>query len=230
MRTLLLLFLIVLQTLSLSAQSKKMTYTVKKGQVFDILLLTLKPDTKAQLKNYFQTFSPIAKKHGYHSLKEFPIKESPTQGNYQPQSMILGYWDNLDLREKFLQYVESKKMNFHQQRRDIWFHFDVTYYQAKQDYTFEVDRQKYNVVTAYWHKNKRGFKHFKQKWNEKVRQAGGTIKVAFIEGASPFGYHYNPDYLTITAWENKATFEKFYKQNLAMDHSAVQQVNQFKIF
>jgi len=141
--------------------------------------------------------------------------------------MILGYWDNLELRAQFLQYIDKNKPIFHQDRRDIWSRFDVTYYEMPKDVSFEINREKYNVVTAYWQKSKKGFSRFKKDWQAKVRQAGGTFTIELINGASPFGYYYNPDYLCITEWENKAAFEKFYKQNLQMDHSAVKQVNQF---
>jgi len=229
MRTSLLFSIVIALSLSATAQSQKLKYSLKKGQAFDILLLTTKPNTKEKIKQYFKNYFPIAKKYGYHPLKGFPVKGSPTQGNYQPQSMILGYWDNLDLREKFLQYIDRNKPAFHQDRRDIWSRFDVTYYEIQKDVSFEVNKEKYNVVTAYWQKNKKGFHRFKKNWQEKVRQAGGNVIIAFTNGASPFGYYYNPDYLCITEWESKAAFEKFYKQNLQMDHSAIQQVNQFKI-
>lgn len=229
MKNLLLVYFVVTLSLSGFAQSETLDYHLKKGQAFDILLLTLKPNTKDKVKKYFQDYYPIAKKFGYHPLKGFPIKESPTQGNYQPQSMILGYWDNLDLRKKFLAHIDAKKPIFHQDRRDIWSNFDATYYEMKQDKSFQVHRKKYNVVTSYWQKNKKGFHRFKKNWREKVIQAGGKIILELSDGASPFGYHYNPDYLSITEWENKAAFEKFYQKNLKMDHSAVQQVNQFKI-
>ncbi|OJJ17739.1 hypothetical protein BKI52_28155 [marine bacterium AO1-C] len=230
MRTLLLSSIIVAFSLNTFAQSKTLKYNLKKGQAFDILLLRLKPNTKEKIQKYFKTYFPIAKKYGYHSLKGFPVKESPMQGNYQPQSMIFGYWDSLDQREKFLEYIDENKPEFHQDRRDIWTRFDVTYYEMQQDVSFEVNKEKYNVVTAYWQKKKAGFKQFKKNWQEKVRQAGGTVVVTLTNGASPFGYYYNPDYLCITEWESKAAFEKFYQKNLQMDHSAVQQVNQFKIF
>lgn len=229
MRFLLLPYFLVVFSVSGFAQSKTVKYNFKKGQALDILLLTLKPNTQEKLKKYFKDYFPIAKKYGYHSLKGFSVKVSPSQGNYQPQSMILGYWDNLDLREKFLQYIDKNIPVFHQDRRDIWSRFDVTYYEMQKDLSFEVSKEKYNVVTAYWQKDKKGFQRFKKNWRDKVRRAGGTFTVELANGASPFGYYYNPDYLCITTWESKAAFEKFYKENLKMDHSAIKQVNQFKI-
>lgn len=230
MKTLLLAVCLIAQTLSLSAQTKKLAYDLKKEQVFDILFLNQKPNVSEKIKKYFQTYFPVAKKHGYHSLGGFPVKESSTQGNYQPQVMVLGYWDSLEQRNKFLEYIDKKKPEFHQERRDIWSNFDVTFYKLTQGVSFDVHKEKYNVVTAYWQKSKPGFYRFKKSWRKKVREAGGTLKVELTNGASPFGYYYNPDYLTITEWESKTAFEKFYQENLKMDHKAVKQVNQFKIF
>lgn len=229
MRFLLLPCFLIAFSVSGFTQSKTLKYSFKKGQAFDILFLILKPNAEGKFKQYIKDYSPIARKYGYHSLKGFPIKGAPTQGNYQPHSMILGYWDNLDLRDKFLQYIDKNNPKFHQDRRDIWSRFDVTYYEMQQDLSFEVDREKYNVVTSYWQKNKKGFQRFKKNWREKVLRAGGTFTLELANGESPLGYYYNPDYLCITTWKSKAAFEKFYQQNLKMDHKAIKQVNQFKI-
>ncbi|WP_299452463.1 hypothetical protein [uncultured Microscilla sp.] len=230
MRILLLLCFMWVHTFTLSAQSDKLTYHLKKGQVFDLLLLRMKPGVQEKTKNYIQTFIPIGKKFGYHSLKGFPVKESPTQGNYHPQSVILAYWDNLALRKKFLAHVEANYPDFHQKRRNIWSRFDLTYYELKKDISFEIYKKKYTVLTAYWQKDTQGFREFKQAWRKKVRQSKGVIKLELTQGISPFGYDYNPDYFTITQWESKAAFEQFYRANLKMNHQAVKQVHQFKIF
>jgi heme-degrading monooxygenase HmoA len=64
------------------------------------------------------------------------------------------------------------------------------------------------------------------KQSEKGR---GHMELELMDGMSPRGYVHNPDYLTITVWENKASFDVFYKENLEMNHSSVEQVNQFQI-
>lgn len=214
---------------SLNAQSKTKTYTLKKGHVFDIIFINTKPDTKQKLQNYFKTAFPVAEKMGYHRLPGVAIKGSPTQGNYHPESMILGYWDTLNGREKFLQDIQKTMPDFHKERRNIWSTFGLTYYELKEDLSFSINPQKFNIVTAYWHKDKSSFQKFKQRWIQKMKKAGGQTQVKFTEGTSPFGYHYNPDYLVITTWKNKAAFEQFYKENLKMDHSSVKHVNQFQI-
>ncbi|WP_271766291.1 hypothetical protein [Aquimarina algiphila] len=226
--SLLTLFLIT-NFLNLQAQSKIKSYAQKKGQVFDIIFLNTKPDTKKKLDNYFKTAFPVAEKMGYHPLPGRAVSGSPTQGNYHPEVMVFGYWDTLSGREKFLQEIEKTMPDFHQERRNIWSTFGLTYYELKEDLSFKIDPERFNITTAYWQKDEQSFKKFKQEWLQKSKKAGGQIEIEFVEGTSPFGYHYNPDYLVITSWENKAAFEKFYTENLKMDHSSVKHVNQFQI-
>ena len=114
---------------SLNAQSKTKSYTLKKGHVFDVIFLNTKPDTKEKLQHYFKTAFPVAEKMGYHSLPGIAIKGSPTQGNYHPESMIFGYWDTLNGREKFLQDIQKTMPDFHEERRNIWSTFNLTYYE-----------------------------------------------------------------------------------------------------
>ena len=215
--------------LNIQAQSKKRSYTFNKGQVIDILFLTKKPKADEKIKDYFKTAIPIAEEVGYHHLPGFKIDKNTPQGNYQPHVMALGYWDDLKGRERFLMEVKTKIPNFHHIRMDIWSTFDLTYYELKEDISFEIDQEKFNVVTAYWEKESQSFHKFKQKWLKETQKAGGKIKVALENGKSPFGYHYDPDYLTVTEWESKEAFDKFLKKNLSMDHSPVKHVNQFII-
>ncbi len=225
----LLTLLLIFNFLNLQAQSKTKSYVQKKGQVFDLLFINRKPDAKWKLQNYFKTVFPIAKKMGYHPLPGLAVAGSPTQGNYHPDAMVFGYWDSLNGREKFFQDIENTIPDFHQKRRDIWSTFGLTYYELKEDLSFQIDPDRYNITTAYWHNDKQSFKKFKQEWIQKSKTTGGKIEIEFVEGTSPFGYHYDPDYLVITSWENKAAFEKFYKENLKMNHSSVKHVNQFQI-
>lgn len=225
----LLTLFIILNYVSLSAQSKTKSYTLKKGQVFDIILLNTKPEVKEKLQHYFKTAFPVAKKMGYNKLPGFRIEGSPTQGNYHPEAMVFGYWNTLNGREKFLEDIEKTMPNFHEERRNIWSTFNLIYYELEKDLSFTINPEKFTIVTAYWSKDKRSFEKFKQEWIQKSKKVGGQIQVDFVEGASPFGYNYNPDYLAITSWENKADFEQFYKENLQMNHSSIKHVNQFQI-
>lgn len=215
---------------NLQAQSGKITYDIKKGQVFDIIMLANKEGVEAKLQDYFKRAFPHATAAGYHGLDGYAIKESPTQGNYHPETMVFGYWDDLPGRLKFLETIEDNMPDFHQMRRDIWSTFGLTYYTFDNDTSFEIDRAKVNVVTAYWKKEGEDFEVFKKEWQAKMRKAGGKLTIGFTNGTSPFGYHYNPHYLMITSWDSKEDFEAFRKQNVKMDHKAIEHVNQFILF
>ncbi|WP_128755276.1 hypothetical protein [Aquimarina sediminis] len=228
-KTSLLILFLTASFMSINAQSKTKSYTLKKGQAFDILFLGTKPETKEKLQNYFKTVFPVAEKVGYHSLPGYKIEETPTQGNYHPQAMILGYWDNLQGRKEFLKKIEEVMPDFHQERRNIWSSFNLTYYELKEDLSFDINPEKFNIVTAYWKKDNSSIKKFKQEWVQNVKNTGGQIRLELMDGNSPFGYYHNPDYLVITEWKDKAAFNKFYTKNLEMNHSSIKHVNQFQI-
>lgn len=228
-RVTLLAFLLTTIFFESHAQSDVKSYSFKKGEVFDIIFLSNKEGVEDKLKAYFSTAFPIATKMGYAGLGGFPIIESPLQGNYHPQSMVFGKWTNLENREKFVENIDEEMPTFHQMRRDIWSTFNLVYYKLKEDLFFEIDPNKYNVVTYYWKNDNRSFQQFKKEWLQKTENAGGKITLELTDGTSPFGYTYDPDYLAITTWESKEIFEKFYKENLKMNHSSIIQANQFKI-
>ncbi|WP_378180922.1 hypothetical protein [Aquimarina sp. SS2-1] len=229
LKTLLVATALVTNLFSGIAQSKTKSYSFNKGEVLDIIFLTTKPDVKQKIQHYFKTAFPVAERLGYHSLKGFTIKESPTLGNYHPQAMIFGYWNDLNGRQKFLETIEQTMPDFHQERRNIWSTFDLTYYEMKENTSFEINTEKHNVVTSYWQKDPKAFQEYIKELEQKVRKAGGLIKVVLTNGRSPKGYYHNPDYLTIIEWRDPSTFEKFYAENLTQHHPSVLQVNQFKI-
>lgn len=214
-----------LMALDSQAQSEKKTYDLKKGQVFDIIFLSNKPDVEAKLQDYFKRAFPLANADGYTGLGGFRLKEN-NQGNYHPQTMVFGYWNTLKGREHFLKTVDTKMPDFHQMRREIWSTFALTYWELKKDLSFEIDLSRFNVVTAYWQKDGQSLEAFKQERQNKSRKAGGKTIVTFSDGTSPFGYQYAPDYLVITSWDNRADFDRFNQQNLKMNHTAIQHINQ----
>lgn len=215
--------------LSVNAQSEKKSYTFKKGEVMDILFLSQKPETKEKLQEYFKLAFPVANRLSYKGLGGHAVINTPTQGNYHPEVMVFGTWQDVESRDKFLVDIDIEMPTFHEMRRQIWSNFDVIYYEMKQDLSFEIDPEKYNVVTYYWEKDKKAFQRFKQEWLQKAKKAGGHVELELTDGMSPLGYVHNPDYLTMTVWDNKDAFNKFYEENLKMNHSSVEQVNQFKI-
>ncbi len=213
---------------TLQAQTNIKKFTFKKGEVLDILLVTVKPEGKSLFKRYRETAFPVAVKRSYSFLPKFGITQS-TQGSFQPDGLIFGKWSSLENREKFLDEIVGFVPDFHQQRRDIFSIFNLTYYEVPENTSFDIDTSKYNVVTAYWQKDVTAFKSFKTEWEKKVITRGGKKTLTLTNGKSTLGYYYNPDYLTITTWDNKEAFEKFYHENLQMNHNSVLHVNQFVI-
>ncbi|MEB3346184.1 hypothetical protein U6A24_11970 [Aquimarina gracilis] len=211
-----------------NAQSKITSYSFKKGEVLDILVLTSKPETSSLFERYKKTAFPVAFKMSYQSLPGFKIDEN-VAGNHHPKGFILGKWGSIDKREKFLVDIDEEVPDFHEQRRDIFSFFGLTYYEIKEDVNFSVDRSKYNVVTAYWYNNNTMFSEFKNEWLNKVINSGGKTIIELKNGKSPYGYYYNPDYMVITQWDNKEKFENFKKKSLEMNHKGLQHVNQFVI-
>ncbi len=228
LKTVLLGYIVFLSSLALHAQSNIKSYSFKKGEILDILLLTTKPEGNALFKKYRETAIPIGVRRSYQPLPGFKITET-TQGNIQPTSFLLGKWNDLQNREAFIAEIETFVPDFHKQRRDIWSIFNLVYYEIPNDISFKINKDNYIVATAYWKKNSESFKKFKKEWLQKAKANGGKNVLELTNGKSPVGYYYNPDYLVITQWENKASFEAFYKENLSMNHQGVQHVNQFVI-
>lgn len=211
------------------AQSGVKSYSIKKGQAFDIILFNTNPDAKETLNKYFESAIPVAVKNGYQPQKGFKVNQPPLQGNYWPKTVIIGLWEDFDKREQFALNITDEVSDFHEMRREIWTSFNLTYWEVQQDYSFEVNQEKFNVLTAYWSSDDTAFPKFRKNWLKQVSKSGGNKLIGFFKGTSPFGYEYNPDFLTITEWESKEAFEVFKKKNLKMDHTGVKHVNQFII-
>lgn len=218
-----------LMTFSVEGQDNITKYEFTKGEALDILLLNLNPESDSLAKYYFKTAIPIAIKNGYKPNKGFAIKEAPLQGNYHPQNMVVASWPSEAVRKACLEELTAKVDNFHQLRREIWTHFNVTYYPLDKDLIFQVDNNKYNVVTAYWQKDDEKMRDFISVWNKGVTEYGGEVIIQLSNAKSTFGYVYTPQYLSITSWNSKTEFEAFRRFNLEMDQSGIEQVHQFRI-
>lgn len=216
----------ILFTSSLIAQSDIKTISFKKGEILDILLLSTKSETAKHFEKYKKTAFPIAFKRTYRPLPGFKITQT-TQGNIQPSSFIFGKWNDLKNREQFIAEIDDIVPDFHEQRRNIWSLFNLTYYEMPKDLTINFDKTKYNVATAYWKKEELPFKKFKELWLQKSESTGGKSFLQLTNGKSPMGYYHNPDWLVITEWDSKEEFDAFYKENLSMNHKGVLHVNQF---
>lgn len=227
LKSLCLIFLFGASSLNLSAQPKAKNITLKKGQILDILMLNNHPEGATVQKEYFKVVFPYATQNGYQPLPGLAIIETPTQGNYYPEVMVFATWKNLANRKKAMEEIEANVPDFHERRRTIWSSFNMTYYKVKEDKTLNIAPDKFYVTTAYWRKDAKAFKKFKKDWEKTAVQFGGQVKLALTGGTSPFGYYYNPDYLVLTEWKNKAAFDAFYKENLMLDHDSIKHVNQF---
>ncbi len=207
-------------------QSKIDTITLKKGEVFDILLLSQHPDRDAELKSYFQSAFPIAKKMSYQPLPGFKIINN-NQGNLHPNILVLGKWDNTTIREAFLTEILKDVPDFHERRRKIWSYFGLRYFKIESDLSFQINRNHYNVATAYWLESDKRPNPYYKKWEQEIETAGGKILIQLKNGTSPFGYQYNPEYFVITSWKREADFRSFQEKMKKQDLNGVQHINEF---
>ena len=77
--------------LIVTGYSQDKVYNLKKGQAFDILLLTQNPEAKESLGRYFKEVIPIGQEYGYTPQKSFQTTRPPVQGNYWPGVSLLGF-------------------------------------------------------------------------------------------------------------------------------------------
>lgn len=223
------LFLCTAFSASLTAQAKPKTVDLKKGQVFDIIFLTNKPDTKDLMQDYFKRASPIAQANGYASGGGFGIAGTPIRGNYQPKVMAIGTWPGVAERTAGVVALETQMTDFHEMRRKVWPTFNLTYYEMQEDASFTIKTDKYYVVTSFWAEKKGSFKKFLKQWEAAQAKAGGTPLLVLTDGTSPFGYNFEPDYFTITEWESEAAFRSSLPEDNKRGYPGVRHLNQFQI-
>jgi len=207
-------------------QSKIDTIILKKGEVLDILLLSKNPDAEADLKSYFETASPVARRMSYQPLPGFKITNI-SQGNLRPGFLILAKWNDIEIREAFLSQILEEVEDFHERRRKIWSYFGLRYYEIKEDLSFEVNRDQYQVATAYWLESENQSSKFYERWKKEIQKSGGEILIQLKDGKSPFGYQYNPEYFVITSWENKIAYNNFQEKMSKLKLDNIQHVNEF---
>lgn len=211
------------------AQPKTKTVDLQKGQVFDIIFLHNHSGNEDLMQDYFDRASPIARANGYAPGGGFGIAGTPFRGNYHPTVMAIGTWPSIQDRLAGLVALETQMKDFHEMRRKIWPSFFLTYYEMKTDVSFTITSEKYYVVTAFWAEKKGRFKQFLKQWETIQAEAGGTPLIVLTDGASPFGYDFNPDYFTITEWENEAAFRRSLPADSKQGYPGVHHLNQFPI-
>ena len=208
------------------SQTKIDTVKLIKGEVFDILLISQNDESQAALKSYFQTVLPVGVKYSYQPIPGFRIKDH-TQGNIRPESLILGKWESVKAREKFLNEIENEVPDFHERRREIWSFFGLKYFEVKENTSFVINRGRYHVATAYWYTDSNRTGEFHKDWLKAVRKEGGQVLITLTGGVSPFGYQYDPDFFVITSWENESSFKAFRDRRGNDQLNAIQHVNEF---
>lgn len=205
---------------------KNKTISLKKGEVFDILLLSQNSNTSEDLKLYFRDAAPVARRMSYQPLPSFKIK-GHTQGNHRPENLILAKWSNLEQREAFLTEIIKEVPDFHERRRKIWSYFGLCYFEMQEDVSFTIDTERYYVATAYWMKTKEESDVFFQKWTKQLKKMKGEVAIQLQNGKSPFGYQYRPDHFVISVWENEAAFQAFQKKTQKLKTDNIKHVNEF---
>lgn len=214
---------------SIYTQTATTQYDFTKGEVLDVLLLQQQPETDELLMDYFKTAFPVAKQYGYRPMTGYKIQKI-TQGNHMPTSFIFGKWEDLERREAFIEEVKTPIPDFHERRRSIWSYFGLTYYAIEEDLSFQIEAEKFNVVTAYWRKPDTSIDDFHSQWIQQAEENGGELVLSLTGGKSPYGYYHQPEFLTITAWESEEAFTSFLKESQALSHEGVQHINQMVIF
>ncbi len=209
-----------------NAQTSTKTIMLKRGEVLDILLLSQHANVEEERNTYFQTAFPIAKSMSYQPLPGFTITDH-TKGNHRPSHLIFGKWADINQRELFLTEVIKEIPDFHEQRRKIWSFFGMCYFSMKDDISFDIDRNKYHVATAYWLKDKKSLSAFRHERTRELKESNANIVLELQEGTSPFGYLYNPDLIVITAWENQNDFISFQKNTNAIIHQDIAHINEY---
>jgi len=217
--------LLVAPTFS-SQQQNHSQFNFKKGEVMDLLLISFNDNADELYNEYRQKALPIAAEMSF-KIQGIKGIDQTVQGNLQPQSMLIAKWDNLSVRERFIDEIDERLPDLHDRRRAIWSYFGLTYFEMPEDVSFAIDNTKHTVVTAYWKEDEAKFGHFVSQFKKKVKKHKGKSLMSADNGKSPFGYHYQPDYIEITEWDSAEAFEKFYNENLKMDVEGLSQVHQF---
>ncbi|MFS4491707.1 hypothetical protein [Maribacter sp. 2308TA10-17] len=224
-----LIILLAVLTFSVStAQEKIKSYDFKKGEVLDIILLNQAENPGELFERYKKTAFPVAFEYGYQPQPGFGISKL-TLGTNKAQAFLIGKWENLEKREGFLANIAKRVPDFHQQRRDLFPYFGLTYYPMLADLKFSVDTSKYNVATALWNKPSKKDVSFFKKWKSEVEKSGGKVIITLKNGKSPLGYYYNADVLCIVEWQNENAFNTFTEKHPLAFYEALRNVHQFVI-
>ena len=190
------------------SQKNLKSFSFKKGEVLDLILLTGSSKFKQGFENYKKTILPVGFEYGYQPQPGFKASKL-VLGNYLPTSFLIGKWKSKEKRENFLEKIVKRVPDFHQQRKNTFTYFGLSYHTLSNDLKFTVNSNTYNVVTSFWKKNNADFYTFTKQWKKDVVIAGGKFILKLPKGISPVSYNYNPDLFTIIEWKNKSDYHKF---------------------
>lgn len=210
---------------NLFSQSDITTYTFKKGEILDLLLASQNPNKEAEVKEYLNLAVSVAQKMSYQSLPGYNIQRI-SAGNIRPSFLLFGKWDNQEIRTSFSHKIEEVLPDFHERRRNIFSFFGLTYYEIKKNLSFDIDKSRYNVATAFWNRPGSSTSELSE-WHNALTQSGGTVILELKGGTSPFGYLYRPDVFYITSWDSEEEFNTFKKLTADSLKKNIIHLNQF---
>ncbi len=222
------LSLLIIKVTAVAQEAAGMkTISLKKGQVFDLLLLNTRTGVEEKRKAYFDEVFPMATAGGYNYIPGYKVTETPTQGNYYPDFLALASWNSHADMTQTMKKIKDGVADFDQRRREIWSTFNITHFTMTEDIIFTTDPGKCQVVTMYWRKSDKSFNAFKKSWLEEAKKKGADVKFVLTGGESPMQYYHNPDVVFLTEWDDKNTFDQFLATYSEMDHSGILKVNEF---
>lgn len=222
------LLFMVLIVATITAQEKIKSFNFKKGEVLDIILLSQTENPGELFERYKKTAFPVAFEYSYQPQSGFNIAKL-TLGTNEVQAFLFGKWASVEKREGFLKNIAKRVPDFHQQRRDLFPYFGLTYYEMNKDLKFSVDTSKFNVATALWNNPSKKESSFFKKWLAAVKKSGGAVIVTLENGSSPIGYYYNADVLCIVEWQNENAFQTFAEKHPLSFYEPLYNVHQFVI-
>jgi len=218
----------IIASLGCNAQDDLKKLSFKKGEVLDILFLSTIDNPKQLFDRYKKTALPVAFEYSYKPQPGFKTSNL-ILGNNLPSNFIFGKWDSKEKREGFLENITKKVPDFHQQRRDLFPIFQLTYYELDKDTEFSINTAKYNVVTSFWNSNSKASTEFLKQWKNDLAATGGNLIIKLKQGTSPVGYYYNPDVLIIAEWNSKEDFNQFLKKYPLKSYNQFKNIQQFVI-
>lgn len=228
MKTLLVIIISCFIISEVKAQDQPISIEYKKGEVLDIILASVQPDSDEEYNHYRKTAFPIAFEYSFELMPVFGIKELIV-GTSFPTTFVFGKWESREKREGFLDNITTRLPDFHDQRRNLFNYFGLTYYVMKEDVTFFIDEEKHIIANAFWKDGAINYSAFLEDWKKKVEEAGGKVIIELSNGTSPTGYFYNPDTFIIVEWETKESFNDFSKATPLSEYDVLKNVHQFRI-